>query len=150
MISPFEIEEKEFEKQVMGYNKNEVDEFLYKISNDIENLLKTMELKDKEVLRLEDELEKFNRIEKNITEALVVAKETSNEIINNAKQKAKVIVKENEVNAKSIIDRANADVINVKREFENLKKSMNIYRIKMNSLINTQLELNNSIIIDEN
>ncbi|MDM8533568.1 DivIVA domain-containing protein [Clostridiaceae bacterium HSG29] len=149
MISPFEIEEKEFTKQVMGYSKNEVDEFLYKVSNDIENLLKVIESKEKEVLRIEGELEKFNRIEKNITEALVVAKETSNEIINSAKQKSKNIIKENEINAKNIIDRANSDVMDAKREFENLKKSMNIYRIKMNAMINTQLELNNSIVIDE-
>lgn len=149
MISPFEIEEKEFTKQIMGYSKNEVDEFLYKISNDIENLLKVIESKEKEVLRIEGELEKFNRIEKNITEALVVAKETSSEIINSAKQKSKNIIKENEMNAKEIIDRANSDVMDAKREFENLKKSMNVYRIKMNALINTQLELNNSIIIDE-
>ena len=149
MISPFEIEEKEFTKQIMGYSKNEVDEFLYKISNDIENLLKVIESKEKEVLRIEGELEKFNRIEKNITEALVVAKETSSEIINSAKQKSKNISKENEMNAKEIIDRANSDVMDAKREFENLKKSMNVYRIKMNALINTQLELNNSIIIDE-
>jgi len=149
MISPFEIEEKEFTKQIMGYSKNEVDEFLYKISNDIENLLKVIESKEKEVLRIEGELEKFNRIEKNITEALVVAKETSSEIINSAKQKSKNIIKENEMNAKEIIDRANSDVMDAKREFENLKKSMNVYRIKMNALINTQLELNNSIVIDE-
>ncbi len=149
MISPFEIEEKEFTKQVMGYNKKEVDEFLYRISNDIENLLKVIESKEKEVLRIEGELEKFNRIEKNITEALVVAKETSSEIINSAKQKSKNIIKENEINAKNIIDRANSDVMDAKREFENLKKSMNVYRIKMNAMINTQLELNNSIVIDE-
>ena len=148
MISPFEIEQKEFTNQPFGYKKTEVDEFLYKLSNDIENILKTIEQKDKEILRLEDELVKFNRIERNITEALVVAKETSHEIVSNSKQKAKNIIEESELNSKKIIDRANNDVIEAKRELVNVKKNMNLYRVKMNELIKAQLELNSKINID--
>ncbi|MEA1974243.1 MAG: DivIVA domain-containing protein [Bacillota bacterium] len=148
MISPFEIEEKEFANQAIGYKKIEVDEFLYKLSNDIENLLKIIELKDKEIVRLEDELLKFNRIEKNITEALIVAKETSHDIVENAQQKAKLIIHESEINSKKIIDRANNDIIDAERELKNVKKNMNLYRVKMDSLIQAQLQLNNSIGID--
>lgn len=149
MISPFEIENKEFNNQISGYNKNDVDEFLYKLSNDIENILKTIEMKDKEIDRLADELEKFHRIEKNMTEALVVARETSNEMINTAKHQSKNIIKESEQNAKDIIDKANQEVIAIRREFESIKKDMHVYKLKMRSLIESQLELNESISIDD-
>ncbi|HKL43252.1 MAG TPA: DivIVA domain-containing protein [Clostridia bacterium] len=149
MISPFEIENKEFNSKISGYDKNEVDEYLYKLSNDIENMIKTVEMKDKEISRLEDELKKFHRIEKNITEALVVAKETANEIINNAKQKSENIIDKNENKAKNIMDQANREVLNARHEFQEVKKEMNMYKIKMRSLIESQLELNESITIDE-
>jgi cell division initiation protein len=149
MISPFEIENKEFNSKISGYDKTEVDEYLYKLSNDIENMIKTLEMKDKEISRLEDELKKFHRIEKNITEALVVAKETANEIINNAKQKSENIIAKNENKAKNIMDQANREVLDARREFQEVKKEMNIYKIKMRSLIESQLELNESITIDE-
>jgi cell division initiation protein len=149
MISPFEIENKEFNNKISGYDKTEVDEYLYKLSNDIENMIKTLEMKDKEISRLEDELKKFHRIEKNITEALVVSKETANEIINNAKQKSENIITEHENKAKNIMDQANREVLDAKHEFQEVKKEMNIYKIKMRSLIQSQLELNESITIDE-
>lgn len=149
MISPFEIENKEFNSKISGYDKNEVDEYLYKLSNDIENMIKTLEMKEKEISRLEDELKKFHRIEKNITEALVVAKDTANEIINNAKQKSENIIAENENKAKNIIDQANREVLNAKHEFQEVKKDMNMYKIRMRSLIESQRELNESITIDE-
>lgn len=148
MISPYEIENKEFDSKITGYDKTQVDDYLYKLSNDIENIMKTIEMKEKEISRLEDELNKFHRIEKNITEALVVAKETANEIINNAKHKSENIINESELKAKDIIDRSNRDVLDAKREFEEVKKEMNMYRIKMRSLLESQLELNESITID--
>lgn len=148
MVSPLEIEEKEFGSQISGYKKTEVDDFLYNIANDIEELLKEIEIKNKEILRLNDELDKFNRIEKNITEALVLAKETSNEIIVNAKNKADVIVKEGENKAKNIIDEANNDILGAKRELQDIKKDMKLYKVKMQSLIKSQLELNESIEVD--
>ena len=148
MISPYEIENKEFDSKITGYDKTQVDDYLYKLSNDIENIMKTIEMKEKEISRLEDELNKFHRIEKNITEALVVAKETANEIINNAKHKSENIINESEIKAKDIIDRSNRDVLDAKREFEEVKKEMNMYRIKMRSLLESQLELNESITID--
>ena len=149
MISPFEIENKEFNSKISGYDKIEVDEYLYKVSNDIENMIKTIEMKEKEISRLEDELKKFHRIEKNITEALVVSKETASEIINNAKQKSENIIAENENKAKNIIDQANREVLDAKHEFQAVKKDMNMYKIKMRSLIESQRELNESITIDE-
>lgn len=149
MISPFEIENKEFNSKISGYDKNEVDEYLYKLSNDIENIIKTIEMKEKEISRLEDELSKFHRIEKNITEALVLAKETANEIINNAKRKSENIIAEHENKAKNIMDQANREVLDAKHEFQEVKKDMNMYKIKMRSLIESQRELNESITIDE-
>jgi len=148
MISPFEIENKEFNSKLSGYNKMEVDDYLYKLSNDIENIIKTLEMKDKEISRLEDELNKFHRIEKNITEALVVAKETASEIVNNAKHKSENIIDESENNAKSIIDQGNREVLDAKQELQSIKKEMNMYKIKMRSLIESQLELNETIAID--
>lgn len=148
MTSPLEIEQKEFDKQIRGYNKEEVRNYLFKISNEFEELIKKNEINRKEIKRLEDELKKFNRIEKNLSEALVVAKETANEVVNNAKTKADNIVKESEMKAEKIIGSANQKVIEIRKEHQEAKKEMKIYKMKMKSLIESQLELNKSINVD--
>ena len=53
MITPFDIEKKEFSKGVRGYNIEEVDEFLDQIIVDLEKLMKKAEPTEKEKEMLE-------------------------------------------------------------------------------------------------
>ena len=48
MITPIEIENKEFKKGIRGYNQDEVDEFLDMVKEDFEQLYReNLELKKK-------------------------------------------------------------------------------------------------------
>jgi DivIVA domain len=48
MITPLDIENKEFKKGLRGYNENEVDSYLDEIKKEYENLYReNIELKDK-------------------------------------------------------------------------------------------------------
>ena len=52
MITPIEIENKEFKKGIRGYNQDEVDEFLDMVKEDFEQLYReNLELKEKVSLK---------------------------------------------------------------------------------------------------
>ena len=100
MITPLDIQNKEFKKSIRGYNETEVDEFLDEILKDFEKIYKeNMELKDK-ILLLNEQLEKYNSLERTLKETLIVAQSTADEVIGAAKKKANSIIESANIEAK--------------------------------------------------
>jgi cell division initiation protein len=148
MLTPLEIDRKEFQTSIAGYNKDEVDNFLYDVSNYVDQLIDEQNKLEAKVAELEDELEKFNSIEKNLTDALVLAKNTSDDVIDNAKQRADNIVQEAENQARKIINEADNDVYEAHKKYDELKKEFTIYKSKIKSILESQTEIIESINID--
>ena len=66
MITPIEIENKEFKKGIRGYNQDEVDEFLDIVKEDFEQLYReNLELKEK-VRLFEAQIDKYEGIEETL------------------------------------------------------------------------------------
>ena len=70
---------------------------------------------------------------------LIVAQQTRDEIISNAKKNAANIVKEAELTARTIIEDANPEVLSIKYEYERLQRDVEAYRAKVESIIRAQL-----------
>jgi len=70
-----------------------------------------------------------------------VAQEAADELKNNAKKEAQLIVKEAEKNADRIINEALAKSRKVALEIEEMKKQAAIYRARFRALVESQLEL---------
>ena len=70
---------------------------------------------------------------------MIIAQQTSEEIVANARDNADNIVKEAELKAQQIIDEAHKQVLNVKFEYENLKRDVISYKAKIESIIKSQL-----------
>jgi len=139
MITPLDIQNKEFKKSIRGYNETEVDEFLDEILKDYEKLYKeNMELKDK-ILLLNEQIEKYNSLEHTLKETLIVAQSTADEVIGAAKKKANSIIESANVEAKRLIDEANNEVYRIRKEYEHLVKEMLIFKTRYKSFIEAQL-----------
>ncbi|MDF2546860.1 DivIVA domain-containing protein [Anaerosolibacter sp.] len=144
MITPLEIQNKEFKKVMRGYKENEVDEFLDKIMIDYEKLYKdNIELKDKITL-LQEQIDKYANLEKTLNNTLIVAQTTAEEVSSNAHKKAELIIREAEGKGMSIIEEANKDVVKIKREYEEVKKQMHIFKTRFKTLLESQLEAVNT------
>ena len=78
MITPLDIENKKFSKQVMnGYNVEEVDDFLDDLTVDYtKNYKETTELKAK-IEELEKSLEHYKTIEDTLQNTLLMAQKTA-------------------------------------------------------------------------
>jgi DivIVA domain-containing protein len=73
MITPLEIQNKEFRRGIRGYKEDEVDEFLDKIILDYEKLYKeNLELKDN-LEGMHHQLEQYREIEETLKKTLIMA-----------------------------------------------------------------------------
>ncbi|SHJ13164.1 cell division initiation protein [Geosporobacter subterraneus DSM 17957] len=140
MITPLEIQNKEFKKVMRGYKESEVDEFLDRVIIDYEKLYKeNIELKDKITL-LNEQIERYSNLEKTLNNTLIVAQSTAEEVATNAHRKAELIVQEAEDRASRIIEQANQEIMKARREHEEVKKQMQIFRTRFKTLLEAQLE----------
>lgn len=142
MITPLEIENKKFSKQMMnGYSVEEVDEFLDDLTIDYEKAYKqSTELKAR-VDELERSLLHYKTIEDTLQNTLVMAQSTAEEVKEVARQQAEQIIKEAEGNARKSVDDLGQEILMKKKELEDIKKQFDVYKAKMESLLISQLEL---------
>lgn len=148
MITPLEVSKKQYSKSFRGYNRTEVDEYNKRVSEEMERLVNdNIELTEK-YKRIKEELDKFNRIEQNIRDALIIAQKTHDQVITSGNEKADVIVREAEMRAKEIMNKASEDVINIARSHEEAKKEYVLFKTKFKNLLKTQLDTIDDIHID--
>ena len=142
MITPLDIENKRFSKQMVnGYSVEEVDDFLDELTVDYTKNYKELNELRNRVDELDKDLEKYRTIESTLQNTLVMAQTTAEEVKNVAKQKADQIVDEAKANAQKQVDELNNEIILKQKELDDVKKQFDIYKAKMESLLISQLEL---------
>lgn len=139
MITPLDIQNKEFKKSFRGYNAKSVDEFLDAINEDYEKLYKeNVELKDK-INMLADQIRQYNTLEETLKNTLVVAQTTADEVTSAARQKAKNIIEDAENQRQRLISLAREDVRSIKSEYDALRKEIFVFKTRYKSFIEAQL-----------
>ena len=142
MITPLDIENKKFSKQVMnGYSVEEVDDFLDDLTADYtKNYKEATELKSK-VEELTQSLEHYKAIEKTLQNTLVMAQTTADDVKEIAKKQADQIISEAKGAAQKQVDELDNEIISKRKQLDEIKKQFDIYKAKMESLLISQLEL---------
>ena len=142
MITPLDIENKKFSKQMVnGYNVEEVDEFLDDLTVEYEKMYKESSESKAKIEELNNDLVKYRSIESTLQSTLVMAQSTAEEVKNVAKQQAEQIIKDAEANARKSVDSLDAEIALKKKELDDIQKQFDIYKAKMESLLISQLEL---------
>lgn len=142
MLTPLEIENKTFNKQIVnGYSVEEVQHFMSELLSDYEKLYKeNIEYKDKlEVLN--QGIQHYKSIEDTLQNALVVAQGTAETVKSNAKVEADNIIKEAEINAQKSVENISKQVVQKQLQLDEAKKQFDVYKAKMEALLISQLEI---------
>ena len=138
MITPLDIENKKFSKQMMnGYSVEEVDDFLDDLTVDYSKNYKEIT----QIEELSKSLEHYKTIEETLQNTLVMAQKTAEDVKNVAKQQADQILNEARGNAQTQVKELENEILNKKKEMDDIKKQFDIYKAKMESLLISQLEL---------
>ncbi|AFS78706.1 cell-division initiation protein [Gottschalkia acidurici 9a] len=178
MLTPLDIQNKEFTKGLRGYKEIEVDSFLDEIIVDYEQVYKeNLELKDK-ISMLNDQIKHYAALEDTLQKTLIVAQTTAEEVIVNARKKGDLIIEESEEKAKnvrktaeeelvdagkkanniieesekrarSMIEKAQDEVVKIKNEYESTRKDMIVFKTRFKALLNSQIETIESYIEED-
>ncbi len=140
MITPLEIQNKEFDRKMRGYDQDQVDEFLDRITDDYEKLYReNASLKDR-VKVMEDKLKHHSDMEASLHNTLIMAQNTAEEVTQNAQEKARLIIAQAEEEARRAIERANREIVEINKQYQEIKKQMYIFKTRFKTLLEAQLE----------
>ena len=142
MITPLDIENKRFSKQMVnGYSVEEVDDFLDELTEDYsKNYREVNELRTK-VEELNNSLVQYKTIESTLQNTLVMAQSTAEEVKNVARQQAEQIVKDAQGTARQAADELTQQIAMKQKEMDDMQKQFDIYKAKTEALLISQLEL---------
>ena len=142
MLTPLDIENKKFSKQIVnGYNVEEVDDFLDEIGVDYAKKQKELNEVSKKVEELNASLEHYKNIEETLQNTLLMAQSTAEEVKKVARQQADQIVNDAKSSSQKEVDYIQNQILVKKKELEDVQKQFDIYKAKMESLLISQLEL---------
>lgn len=139
MITPYDIQKKEFSKTLRGFNPEEVDDFLDEIILTMQELMRENEtLKDK-VDNLSRDMEKYHNSEKSMANTIESAKKLMNDISESAERRAEIIIKNAQLDAEVIQRDAKESITRMTEEGERLKQRVNRYRERYRQLLEDEL-----------
>ena len=140
-LSPISIKNQEFNKSFRGFDKEEVQSFLNKLADDFEELQKENESFRQELEIANAKLSEFNRIEKSLQDTLLKTQESSTKAIESAKKQTNLMIKEGELKAQQIIEKARANANEMRNAVIQLREERDLIVAKLKSIINSQAHL---------
>ena len=141
MLTPLDIHNQEFRRVLRGYSEDAVDDFLDRVVADFETLLKeNAQMKDEvEVLRAR--VEQYRQLENTLHGALIVAQETAEEVKQNARKEAQLIVREAEEEAGKRVAGSELRIREMEERLGHLHREAVAFRAQLRSQLESQIRL---------
>ncbi|GAB4072394.1 septum site-determining protein DivIVA [Barrientosiimonas marina] len=140
-LTPLDIHNKEFTRGFRGYDEDEVNEFLDQVIKDYEVTIREKKELQEKVDELNEKLSHFTSIESTLNNSILAAQETAEDLKGNAQKESKLIIKEAEKNADRIVNESLNKSRRIEMDIEELKKQANVFRTRLKSLVQAQLDV---------
>ncbi|HKM39228.1 MAG TPA: DivIVA domain-containing protein [bacterium] len=135
MLTPLDIQKKEFRRRLRGYCEEEVDEFLDQILADYEMLYRqNASLKD-QVSRLQEETGRYHNLEETLQNTLVLAQKAADETRANAQKEADLIQAEAEANVRQLEEEGRRRLANLMLQQRDLAARIEEYKARTKALL---------------
>ncbi|MBV6646788.1 MAG: DivIVA domain-containing protein [Cyclobacteriaceae bacterium] len=102
-ITPLEIRQKDFEKKLRGYDKDEVNAFLVSLSNEWERVLDENKECRIKLDQAEKEVAKLREVENSLFKTLKTAEDTGANLVDQANKAAELHLRETQMNAEALM-----------------------------------------------
>lgn len=141
MITPMDIHNKTFSRQIRGYSQDEVNSFLEELAQDYERIYREHREMEEEMDTIKTKLRNYEKMEATMSNTLVMAQETADNVKKNAHKEAELSIREAQNEAHKIVSdaetarrRMNADILKTQGD-------MNLYIEKLLSNFKSALSL---------
>ncbi len=163
MLTPLDIQKKEFRRAFRGYSEDEVDSFLDQITQDYEQLYRENRLLKEKLAQAEAGIARYREIEEVLKSTMILAQKNAEELRQNAEKEASLIIEEAksaaaqitaaaeqnaaavlneaEKSAKEILGAAEEKKRKVLEEFSRLKSQAQAFVLRFSSMLEAQLKM---------
>ncbi len=135
-VTPLDLRQQKFKTAMRGYDRGEVDALLAEVADDYEGALRDADRLRQEVARLESALAEHRSEEKSLKNTLVSAQRIADGLRESAHQDAQRVVKEAEVRADSLVQKAQLRLEELQREIDGLKTRRRETETSVEAIIN--------------
>ncbi len=143
-ITPLDIQHKEFDAKMRGYDKEQVDDFLDQVKHEFELLLKDQKDAEKNLKFAEEKLQHFETLQDALNKSIVVAQDAADRLKENARKEAEIILFEAEKSADKLLKEPAEKAADINRETANVRRESRNFRQKLQLMVETQMNLINN------
>jgi cell division initiation protein len=120
-VTPLDLRQTRFRTTLRGFDRTEVTAFLEEAAECFDHAVRENERLRQEIQRLEAWLNQFRQLEGSLKSTLVSAQKVSDDMRENATQEAVRIVREAEGKAELLLEKAQAQALEVQRDIDGLR-----------------------------
>lgn len=122
IISSKDIKKRDFKKSLRGYDTDEVDAFLETVSSHYEKLIVENRNQAERIKSLLQDIDIYKENELNLQKAIIKSQDLGEEIVNNAKKRADLVIREAELDARNIKQNIDDEILAKKQLLEEIKQ----------------------------
>lgn len=163
MLTPLDIQKKEFRRAFRGYSEDEVDSFLDRINQEYENLYRENQVLKEKLAQSEQNMARYREIEEVLKNTMILAQKNADELRRNtereagllmdqarieaeqmtreAEQEAAALIQEAERRAAAMISGAEDRVRQIMEEYHRLEREAQVFRTRFRAFLEAQLKL---------
>jgi cell division initiation protein len=136
-----DIQQKQFHLRLRGFDIREVDAFLAEVAEEVEAIIRDQMALKEELHHKELDLQRLREVETTLKNTLLTTQQVIEEMKNNAKKEAELIIREAEDRAEAAMEEAHRRLAQISEEIVSLKREKRIFMEKLRGLIEMHLRL---------
>ena len=136
-ITPNEILQKKFSQSIRGLKPDQVYEFLKLVASEFEELLRQNMMMSEKIKQMEEAVEEYRHMENTLKNTLISSQKIGQEIKEEAERKGNIMIRESELEAERIIQKAKQRKERLEEETIQLLNQHKRFRAEFTSMIET-------------
>jgi cell division initiation protein len=140
-LTPLDIQQQQFKSALLGFDKKEVDAFLDVVAHELERHVRDGNQLREEAKRKDAELLQYQERERTLKETLITATRISEDIKENARKEAEIVVAQAEAQAEQIIQNAHTRLVRVMEDIDELRRQKVQFEASLRSSIHSHGKL---------
>jgi len=134
-MTPLDIQQQQFKTRFRGFDIREVDVFLEQTAGAFEALQRDNEDSQEEIRRLELEIQGYKKREETFKRALLNSQKILDQMKENARKSAELVIAESEVKAEKILNKAHNRLAQMHEDIAELKRQRTQIEVQISSII---------------
>jgi len=139
-LSPKDIRDQEFKQSPLGFSKDQVNQFLGEIADELETLIQesnAIHVENKEALLA---LSTYKNVEESLKETLLLAQKTAQDTLKNAQNEAAIIIRKANTEREAQLFDAREALTQIQKEIRRLQARRDVILLKLKRHLQSNLD----------